>query len=152
MLKVLMYLFENCQEGHARFVGDQEQLSGVLELAGFNPYDIRSALWWLDGFKQFDHEAKAFPAMSNRHCRFYDVDETAKISAKARALLSFLEQSNILSPHMRELAIDRAMAIDGFVDAPQMKWVLLITFFYHPGEKKSLEWMQELVLHGDVMH
>ena len=152
MLKVLMYLFENYQESHARFVGDQEQLTGALELAGFNPYDIRSAMWWLDGFKQFDNEAKAFPAMSSTHHRFYDADEAAKMSVKARALLHFLEQSHVLSPHMRELAIDRAMAIDGFVDAPQMKWVLLITFFYHPSEKKALEWMQELVLHGDVMH
>ena len=152
MLRVLMYLFENYSEHQARLISDQDILSGELQKAGFNQVEISDALVWLDGFQQFDEEAKTFPPMTSTNLRFYDLDEQEKMSDAARGLLLFLEQSGVLTPHMRELAIDRAMAMEDYVDLSQMKWVLLITLFYHPSEKKALDWMQDLVLHGDVMH
>ena len=96
--------------------------------------------------------SKPIPACPSIACGFYDLDEKNKIDAEARGLLFFLEQSDILTPQMRELAIDRAMAMEEYIDIGQMKWILMITLFYHPSQKIALDWIQDLVLHGDVMH
>lgn len=152
MLRVLMFLFENYGEHHGKLISDQEALSGELAKAGFNKFEIRDALSWLEGFKALDIEAKTFPTMSQYSIRFYDADEKMKIDEEARSLLYFLEQSDVLTPHVRELAIDRAMAMEEFIDVAQMKWILLITLFYHPSEKSASDWMQDLVLHGDILH
>ena len=152
MLKVLMFLFENYGDHHSKLIQDQDILSGELQKAGFNQFEIRDALTWLDGFHELSEDVKTYPSMSEHSMRFYDLDEKNKIDAEASGLLYFLEQSDILTPQMRELAIDRAMAMEEYIDIGQMKWILMITLFYHPSQKIALDWIQDLVLHGDVMH
>lgn len=153
MLRVLMYLFENYSEHHANVISDQEVLSSTLERAGFNRYEIHDALNWLQGFRDFQDTEDTLAAMQNYSQRFYDMEEKEKIDEEARYLLAFLEQSGILAPALRELVIDRAMAMDDITDLSQMKWIVLITLYHHPSsDREALHWMQDFVMYGDTKH
>lgn len=147
-----MFLFENYSDHKERLLSDQDVLSLDLKRAGFNPLEINDALSWLQGFDDHEVNVQAFPKMTNASIRFYDIEEKEKINERARGLLLFLEQSKVLTPELRELAIDRAMAMDDWIDVAQMKWIILITLFYHPAHKTALSWMKELVIFGDRLH
>jgi len=152
MLRVLMFLLENYGGQKEKLLTDQDILSSDLERAGFNPFEINDALSWLEGFGDFEERSKSFPKMSSTNVRFYDLEEKERIDERARGLLLFLEQSEVLTPELRELAIDRAMAMDDYIDVAQMKWIVLITLFYHPSQTAAFSWMQELVVYGDRLH
>jgi len=56
-----------------------------------------------------------------------------------------LEQSGILTPFTRELVLDRVFALDTQVDIEQLKWIVMIVLFNHPGEENAYAWMESLV-------
>jgi Smg protein len=60
--------------------------------------------------------------------------------------MMYLEQIGILSPHQRELVIDRMMALDcEEIDVDDIKWVVLMVLFSQPGEETAYARMEDLV-------
>ena len=52
----------------------------------------------------------------------------------------------VLSPTSRELAIDRAMALENEdFDLDQLKWVILMVLINQPGEEAAYTWVEDLV-------
>ena len=69
-----------------------------------------------------------------------------RLDTECRGFILFLEQMGVLSPTSRELAIDRAMALENEdFDLDQLKWVVLMVLFNQPGEEAAYAWVEDLV-------
>jgi Smg protein len=78
--------------------------------------------------------------------RFYLPREQEKIDAEARGFILFLEQNGVLDSAMRELVIDRIMALETEeIDLEQLRWIILMVLFNQPGQEQAYAWMEDLV-------
>ena len=132
ILDVLLYLFEHYFSDDADLVRDRDSLQNGLLEAGFSPAEIHKAFEWLDEL------AEQRPAIASARLdgpvRLYTAPEYAKLDAEGVGFLMFLEQSGVLNAEQRELAVDRAMALDqDDVDLDDLKWVVLMVLFNQPG-------------------
>ena len=151
MFEILMFLFENYMHNQVDFMNDARGITTELEEAGFSKFAIHSAFLWLQGFAL--EESEWAKPVSEGALRIYTEEECKKLHSDSRGLLLFLEQAGVLDPIRREIAIDRALALEmNEIGLDQMKWIVLVVLFHHADQQAALEWMQELVLHADVMH
>jgi Smg protein len=129
MFEVLVYVYENYWQGAA--CPEAPQLGRKLSAAGFEAEEIEAALSWLDGLQlaaqhlrpasqagtaqadQAVHASHPVLPQSADSLRVYSVAEREHLGADALGFLVFLEAAGVLPPHMREIAIDRAMAAPG---------------------------------------
>jgi Smg protein len=118
MFEVLVYVYENYWQGDA--CPEAQQLGRKLSAAGFEAEEIEAALIWLDGLQLAaqhlrqtgqDSPDHAVLSQSEASLRVYSVAERDHLGADALGFLVFLESAGVLPPHMREIAIDRAMAV-----------------------------------------
>ncbi len=62
--------------------------------------------------------------------RVYSTDELDHMGEASLGFISFLESAGVLPPPMREMVIDRAMAIDGApMDLEDLKIIVLMVFW-----------------------
>jgi len=145
VLDVLMYLFETAGEEGVPPEPNREGLREELERAGFHHREIDRALDWLDGLAGRRAGESAQPP-TERAIRIYGRDECVRMDAHGRGYMLYLEQIGILSPHQRELVIDRLMALDSEeIDVDDIKWVVLMVLFSQPGEETAYARMEDLV-------
>ena len=121
MFEVLVYVYENYWHGDA--CPEPQQLGRKLSAAGFEAEEIQAALTWLDGLhlaaqtlRPAAEEEPPLPAVlaqSADSLRVYSVAEREHLGADALGFLVFLEAAGVLPPYMREIAVDRAMAVPG---------------------------------------
>ena len=114
MLDILVYLFEHFEE-----LGNSEQqaiqldtapLSESLIEAGFEREEIDEAFGWLAGLAGERHRAVALPSADA--IRIYTDREYEHLGTDCLNYLWALEQQNAVPGDLRELIIDRAMAMD----------------------------------------
>ncbi len=145
VLDVLMYLFETAGEDGMPPEPNRDGLREELERAGFHQREIERALEWLDGLAGHRGEEVAEPP-TDRAVRIYARSERSRLDAEGRGYMMYLEQIGILSPHQRELVIDRLMALDSEeIDVDDIKWVVLMVLFSQPGEESAYARMEDLV-------
>jgi Smg protein len=149
MVDVLIYLYENYMDGEEQPPANQGELENELSQAGFGNREIHKALHWLD-----ELAAGAETAPCHGHAvgsiRVYTEDESAKLDLEARGFLLFLEQNGILDAASRELAIDRALAIDHrAVGVDELKWVVLLVLMNRPGREDAFTQMEDLVYNDE---
>ena len=73
-------------------------------------------------------------------------DELVRLDVECRGFLLFLEQAGILKLETRELVIDRVMALDAAdIDLTQLKWIILMVLFNHPGQEEAYTWVEDLL-------
>jgi Smg protein len=152
MIEVLVYLFEEYYNGPG--YPDHDTLSKKLSRAGFDEEDITDALDWLRGLA--DQEESSFPVAFNEGNSFrsYSASEFTKLSADARGFLAFLDGTHVLTPTLRELIIERAMAIrDDVVNLEQLKIIVLMVIWTQRGNIDALV-LEELLPDGEprVVH
>ncbi|HUR40450.1 MAG TPA: DUF494 domain-containing protein [Verrucomicrobiae bacterium] len=151
VLDVLMYLFENYSDTEFNDTGNHDALKEELSGAGFPDEEVRHAFAWLDGLAEHRKQLSLFG--STGVIRVYSRQEVARLSTDCRGFLMYLEQLGILTPALRELAIERVMEIDDDIDLEKLKWVLLLVLMHQPGSEDALEQMQELVQReGEYLH
>ncbi len=151
VLDVLMYLFENYQEGEFADTDNQDTLREELVAAGFPDEEVGHAFSWLDGLA----EQRQLPLIfgPSRATRIYTRDETAKISTDCRGFMMYLEQLGIITGEMRELIIDRLMALPEDVDLERVKWVCLLVLMNQPNAEEAFGHLEEMVYyHGEFKH
>lgn len=151
VLDVLMYLFENYQAGEFSDADNQDTLREELIAAGFPDEEVGHAFTWLDGLA----EQRQLPLVfgPGRSMRIYTREETARISVDCRGFIIYLEQLGIISLEMRELIIDRLMALPEEVDLERVKWVCLLVLMNQPDAEAAFGHLEELVYcHGDYKH
>ena len=154
MFEVLVYVYENYWQGNA--CPELYQLSRRLTAAGFEAEEIRDALVWLNGLNIAAQSTQiclsaaddaaavvdnspAHQAQSPHSLRVYCVNEQEHIGAEALGFVSFLESAGVLPPHMREIVIDRAMAVPGSpVLLDDLKIIVLMVYWSFGEEPDAL--------------
>ena len=154
MFEVLVYVYENYWQGDA--CPELHQLSRKLTAAGFEVEEIHDALVWLDGLNiaaqstqiylpagtdatPVAGRAPSLRAQSPNSLRVYSVSEQEHIGAQALGFVSFMESAGVLPPHMREIAIDRAMAAPGNpLTLDDLKIIILMVYWSFGEEPDAL--------------
>ena len=147
MIEVLVYLFENYYQSET--YPDQDTLSRKLHAAGFENDDISEALNWLNGLSRWKESSLPEALDASASLRVYAAAEQEKLSAEARGFLAFLESARVLSPLVRELIIERAMAVESeSVGLDKFKIIALIVLWTHKGNVDALI-LDELLPEGE---
>lgn len=148
MYEVLVYLFETYYQ--AEKYPDQDTLARKLHAAGFENGDISDALDWLSTLSRpRDNELPPTLEASNSF-RGYSRAELSKISADARGFLVFLESARVLNPVLRELILERVMALeDEYVGLEKLKVVILMVLWTRRGSVDALI-LDELLPDGET--
>jgi Smg protein len=109
MFDILVYVFENYLPGACP---RPEALARKLSAVGFQDEAIFEALQWLDGLDQAheDSDFRQLPAAASR--RFYDEQEMRVLPVDCRGFLAFLEAEGAIDAVVREMIVERAMAVD----------------------------------------
>ncbi|MDP9139813.1 MAG: DUF494 domain-containing protein [Pseudomonadota bacterium] len=151
VLDVLMYLLENYQEGEFSGADNQATLQEELIAAGFPDDQVIQAFNWLDGLA----EQRQLPIVfgPTAATRLYAREEMDKISTECRGFLMYLEQLGILDGSLRELVIDRLMALREEIDLERVKWVCLLVLMNQPDAEEAFGHLEEMVYyHGEFKH
>jgi Smg protein len=126
MFDVLVYLYENYWRPDA--CPDPKQLSRKLSAVGFEPDEIQDALRWLDGLASSAQACTGTPVQGSM--RIYTEDESDVLGEASIGFIAFLESAGVLPAPMREMVIDRAMAVgDGPVELDDLKIIVLMVFW-----------------------
>ena len=148
MIDVLVYLFENYY--HTESYPDHDTLSRKLHAAGFENDDIHEALDWLNGLAGRQEERLPESLDQSSSFRGYTSDESTKLSTEARGFIAFLESARVLTPLLRELLIERAMALpDDVVGLEKLKVITLMVLWTRRGSVDALI-LDELLPDGEM--
>lgn len=135
VIDILVYLFENYLPNA---YPEPEVLARKLSAAGFEEEEISEALSWLDGLER--SEAVVIKLREQgAGIRVYDEDEQARFPLECRGFLTFLEQAGTLDPALREVVIERALALnDGEVALSKLKVIVLVVLWRRQHEFDAL--------------
>ncbi len=138
MFEVLVYVYENYWSGDN--CPQLDQLGRKLSAAGFEADEIEQALQWLAGLSLVSNQAdpidisdptpKLSLSPSALSLRVYTVTEQDQLGAQCLGFISFLESAGVLPPHMREIVIERAMALGGRpMSIEDLKIIVLMVYW-----------------------
>ncbi|HHH45618.1 MAG TPA: DUF494 domain-containing protein [Thiotrichales bacterium] len=143
MVDVLLYLFERYMAEELEPDDDRAAIEGRLLEAGFPSREIEQAFDWLEDFSNLETLAQP----SRDSTRIYHPRELAKLGREGHGFLVFLEQRGILNPALRELVIERVMALNAAeIGIEQLKWLVLMVLYNLPEEDASAGWLEQFVL------
>jgi Smg protein len=126
MFDVLVYLYENYWRPDA--CPEPKQLSRKLSAVGFEPEEIQDALRWLDGLANTAEACTGSQVPGS--IRIYTDAEREVLGEESLGFITFLETSGVLPGPMREMVIDRAMAVgSGSMDLEDLKIIVLMVFW-----------------------
>lgn len=147
MFDILVYLFENYYQAQA--YPDYDTLERKLHAAGFENDDIEDALDWLNSLTLKPEEGLPESLDARSSFRGYSKDESAKLPLESRGFISFLESAKILTPLLRELIIERAMALPSeTVGLDKLKVIVLMVLWTRRGNVDALV-LDELIPDGE---
>ena len=136
MYDVLVYLYENYWRPDA--CPAPAQLSRKLSAAGFESDEIEEALHWLNGLSVRSADGTLSPQASGSH-RIYTAAEQESLGEASLAFISFLESAGVLTPALREVVVERAVATGpGPVDIEDLKIIVLMVFWSFGEEPDAL--------------
>lgn len=129
VIDVLMYIFSSYADQENNLPEDRDGIDADLRAAGFDSLEIDKAFEWLDGLA-LDEDIPVIN-QSSQTTRIFSPQETQRLADNAQGFLLFLEQSGVLTPTLRELVINRVMALDSVseVDLEELKWVVMMVLF-----------------------
>ena len=140
MFDVLVYVYEHYWRGEA--CPELPLLGRKLSAAGFDADEIEQALGWLAGLNIAAQSAAMIqprapkspltPAyvQSPHSMRIYSEAEQQHVGADGLGFLTFMEGAGVLSAQMREIVVDRAMAVPNDpVSLDDLKIIVLMVFW-----------------------
>ena len=142
MLEILLFLFQNYLDNSIKGEDDADPgfLTPQLEVAEFEATEIQQAFNWFEQLSTFELSADI---QYSTAIRCFNHEERLQLSAAARGFLQLLEQSGVINPLIRELVIDRAMAVEQReINIEQMQWIVLMVLYNQPGQKAALDWVE----------
>jgi len=147
MFDILVYLFENYYQTEA--YPDQDTLERKLHAAGFENDDIHDALDWLNDLTRSPEDSLPTSLDMRPSFRGYSGEEAGRLSLETRGFIAFLESARILTPLLRELVIERAMALpDEIVRLDKLKVIVLMVLWTRRGNVDALV-LDELLPDGE---
>lgn len=147
MLEVLIYLFENYIVDGVSFDPSQAEIAEELAGAGFPSEEIEKAFVWLEGLLDIcEQDTKHNQRQAPGSLRFYTNDERTRLRADGISLVTRLVEAGVLDQFLREMVIDRVMALDSIeVNIDHIKWVVLMVLSNQPGFSEIAEWAEVVV-------
>lgn len=146
MIDILVYLFENylpdaCPEPAV--------LARKLSAAGFEEGEITEALSWLEGLER--SRAILLCLRPQGHgLRIFDAEEEARLPLECRSFLIFLEQAGTLNAELREMVIERALALpEREISLAKLKAIVLVVLWRRQHEFDALILEELLSLEGE---
>jgi Smg protein len=128
MFEILVYLFENYYQ--ADLYPDQDVLARKLTAAGFEHEDISDALAWLQGLSGSEGSTLPDSLADSTSFRGFADGEAVKLGAEGRGFITFLESAKVLTPLLREIIIERAMALaEDNVSIEKVKVIVLMVLW-----------------------
>ena len=150
MFDVLVYLYENYWRPDA--CPEPKQLSRKLSAVGFEPEEIQDALRWLDGLATSAESHAGSPVQGSM--RIYTEQEREVLGHDSIGFIVFLESAGVLPAPMREMVIDRALAVgSGPMELEDLKIIVLMVF-WSLGEEPDALILDELFVDSEdrVIH
>ena len=145
MFEVLVYLYENYWRPDA--CPEPKQLKRKLSAVGFEPEEIQDALRWLDGLATSAEACTGSPVQGS--IRIYVEQEREILGDESLGFITFLESAGVLPPPMREMVIDRALAVgNGPMDLEDLKIIVLMVF-WSLGEEPDALILDELFVDSE---
>jgi Smg protein len=144
MIDILVYLFENYQPDACPA---PSVLAKKLSAAGFEADDISAALVWLDGLISEKPALESGAALGS--IRVYDDDEAARLTVESRGFLAFLEHQEAIDPALRELIIERALALPGDTVGVDRLKVIVLTVIWRRQHAIDALILEELLAEDD---
>lgn len=147
MLEVLIYLFENYIADGVSFDPTQDEIAEELVGAGFPGEEIEKAFVWLEGLLDIsEQDTQQNQTQAAESLRFYTPDEYERLQISGLSLLTKLVNVGVLDQFLREMVIDRVMALDSIdVNIDHIKWVVLMVLSNQPGFSDIAEWAEVVV-------
>jgi Smg protein len=140
MFDVLVYLYEHYWRPDA--CPESELLVRKLSAVGFEEDEISEALVWLDGLQTVTQHPVLVPSAGSS--RVYSDVELDRLGTEALGFLQFLESAGVLSAALREVVLDRVLAVPrGPVDLDDFK-ILVLLVFWSMGEEPDALILDEL--------
>ncbi len=137
MFDILVYLFENYYTPEA--CPSAEVLAKRLAAAGFEHTDIDDALGWLVGLAETTEQCVGLSQSPGSGTRVYADSEQQFLGAGPIGFITFLEVTGALSPALREIVIDRAMATaDSPMSLQKIKIIALMVLWSQESEVDHL--------------
>lgn len=137
MYEVLVYLFENYYQ--ADLTPDHGSLQRKLTAAGFENEDVHDALDWLKSLTDVPQATLPEAIDLSDAFRGYAPKEFGKLSADSRGFIAFLESAGVLTPILREIIIERAMAVaDESVGLDKLRIIVLMVLWTQHGNVDTL--------------
>jgi Smg protein len=145
MFDVLVYLYENYWRPDA--CPDPKQLSRKLSAVGFEADEIHDALHWLDGLATSTDTCLGNPVPGSM--RIYTDPEREVLGEDSIGFITFLESAGVMPAPMREMVIDRAIAVgSGPIDLEDLKIIVLMVF-WSLGEEPDALILDELFVDSE---
>jgi Smg protein len=140
MFDVLVYLYENYWRPDA--CPDHQQLSRKLSAVGFDPTRSRTRCAGSTAWPQ--RRGLRAPAARCPAACASTPSRARGAGRESIGFISFLESAGVLPPPMREMVIDRAMAVgSGPMDLEDLK-VIVLMVFWSLGEEPDALILDEL--------
>ena len=151
VVDVLMYLFENIIGEETHIDPERELVVNRLEELGFPQHEILRAFDWLEDLADIQHESTG-REQAEQSVRIYSELEKLILDQESIGFLMFLERNGILTPTTRELIMDSIIALDVELDIEELKWIVMIVLYSHPGEENAYAWMESMVFDQSVSY
>ncbi|MEM9101309.1 MAG: DUF494 family protein [Pseudomonadota bacterium] len=139
----LMYMVEYA-DGQVRFIDNRDEYSEILDQEGFSEMEVDRAFHWLEGLQSFVNSFQKLQESSKSAYRHFMPEEEDVFDIESRELLFSLESQGIIDELMREIIIDRAVALGEVrkIDSIRLKWLMLIVLYNLPGKEAELAWVE----------
>jgi len=153
VMDILKYLFESYLDDDAKQIPTGTNIRKELSLAGFDKKNIRKAFEWLDDLADLKDHHLSFDIEGNTSHRVYSEFEQLHLSLQARGFLYYMENKGVLNHDLREIVIDRALAINSDkIDLEQMQWITLMVLFNISGSEEAFSWIENIVFEESNMY
>ncbi|TAK95675.1 MAG: DUF494 domain-containing protein [Aquabacterium sp.] len=140
MFDVLVYLYEHYWRPDA--CPESDLLVRKLSAVGFEEEEITEALAWLAGLNSVAHGAVLPP--SAQSSRVFAAAELERLGTEALGFLQFLESAGVLTPVLREVVLDRVLAVPRAPVALDDFKILVLLVFWSRGEEPDALILDEL--------
>jgi len=128
MYDILVYLFETYYTPSA--CPEADILAHKLAAVGFEHDDIDEALDWLHGLAEMTEHCVDLTQTKPHSHRIYTQNEMLTLGYESIGFITFLENSGVLPPALREILIDRALAANEIpVPLDKLKIIALIVLW-----------------------
>ena len=140
MFDVLVYVYEHYWRGES--CPELPLLGRKLSAAGFDADEIEQALSWLAGLHTAANNAETIQinapktawetayVQSPTSMRVYSVAEQQQLGAAGLGFITFMEGAGVLPPQVREIVVDRAMAVGTHpISLDDLKIIVLMVYW-----------------------